>query len=136
MAFNGPLEDRIAIRELHETYADAGFRGDKQAWLDCWTEDCVWITPFGETRGKAALSGQWDALFATLDALGFFPTLGSMQVDGGHAVTRSYIREIFLAKDGSFQKLVGQYDDTLRREQGVWKFVKRDYNVLIREAGD
>lgn len=136
MAFTGSLEDRLAIRELHETYADAGLRGDKQDWLDCWTDDCAWTTPFGEYQGKDVLSQQWDLLWQTVDALGFFTALGAVQVDGDRAATRSHIHEIFLSKGGSVQKLVGRYDDELRREHGRWKFVRREYSVLIREPGD
>jgi ketosteroid isomerase-like protein len=134
MAFSGPLEDRIAIRELHDAYADAGFRGDRQGWLDCWSEDCVWKTVFGELRGRAALTKQWDQLWDTIGALGFFAKVGAIEVDGDRAATRCYIREIFLGKDGAMQKIVGRYDDQLARESGGWKFLRRDYTVLIREA--
>ena len=62
MNFTGPFEDRIDIRELHDSYADAGFRCDMELWLNCFAEDCVWITPFGEVRGKVlpALSFDFD----------------------------------------------------------------------------
>jgi uncharacterized protein (TIGR02246 family) len=136
MAFTGPLEDRIAIRELHDTYADAGFRGDMEQWLGCFAEDCVWVTPFGEVRGKQQLKGQWDQVFSNLAAIGFFTVMGGLEIDGDTATDRAYIREIFLAKDGAMQKLVGRYDDQLVRENGVWKFAERHYSVLIREGGE
>ena len=31
-------------------------------------------------------------------------------------------------------KLVGSYDDQLVRENGAWKFAKREYSMLIREG--
>lgn len=136
MTFTGSLEDKIAIRELHDAYADSGFRADKQAWLDCWTRDCTWLTPFGEVKGKAALDAQWDGIWQTFDALGFFTVLGAIEVDGDAATCRAYVREIFQAKDGPVQKIVGRYDDRLAREGGGWKFAERRYSVLIREGGD
>lgn len=136
MAFIGPLEERIAIRELHETYADAGFRGDMEQWLGCFVEDCTWVTPFGTMQGKEQLKATWDQIFSNLAALGFFTVMGAIEVDGDRATDRAYIREVFHAKDGSFEKLVGRYDDQLVRENGVWKFVKREYAVLIREGGE
>jgi uncharacterized protein (TIGR02246 family) len=136
MAFIGPLEDRIAIRELHDTYADAGFRGDMEQWLGCFVEDCAWVTPYGEMRGKEQLKATWDQIFSNLGALGFFTVMGGVEIDGDTATDRAYIREIFLAKDGAIQKLVGRYDDRLVREDGVWKFAKREYSVLIREGGE
>lgn len=39
MAFTGPMEDRLLIRELYDTYADAGSRGDREGWLGCFAED-------------------------------------------------------------------------------------------------
>ncbi len=33
MAFTGPFEDRLAIRELYGRYADAACSGDGQAWF-------------------------------------------------------------------------------------------------------
>lgn len=134
MAFTGSLEDRLAIRELHDTYADAGFRVDREAWLDCWTEDAIWVTPYGEVCGKPALEAQWDLAMGPVEAIGFFAKVGSIEVDGDRAVTRAYIREIFKGKDGKLMKLVGRYDDRLVRQGGAWKFASRVYDVLIREV--
>ena len=33
MPFTGPVEDRNAIRELYDSYADASSRGDRADWL-------------------------------------------------------------------------------------------------------
>ena len=41
MAFTGPIEDRLLIRERMNASADATFRGDVEAYLDCWAEDGV-----------------------------------------------------------------------------------------------
>lgn len=136
MAFIGSIEDRLAIRELHDTYADTGFRQDRDGWLDCWTEDAVWVTPFGEVRGKAAIEAQWDRAMGPVAAMGFFAKVGSIEVDSDSATTRAYIREIFQGQDGKLMKLVGRYDDELVREGGTWKFASRVYDVLIREVED
>jgi uncharacterized protein (TIGR02246 family) len=134
MAFTGPLEDRIAIRELHDTYADAGFRGEMEQWLGCFVDDCTWVTPYGEMRGKEQLKATWDQIFSNLGALGFFTVMGGVEVNGDTATDRAYIREVFLARDGSIEKLVGSYVDQLVRVDGAWKFARREYSVLIREG--
>ena len=36
MAFEGPIEDRLAIRELIENYADAVFQRDEERWAANW----------------------------------------------------------------------------------------------------
>jgi uncharacterized protein (TIGR02246 family) len=135
MAFTGPTEDRIAIRELHDTYADASFRGDMEQRLGCFIDDCICTNPFGEMRGKTQLKAMWDQMFSGLNVAAFFPVVGAIEVDGDRARSRAYIREVFLAKDGSIMKLVGSYDDQLVRENGAWKFARRDYAMLIREGG-
>ena len=42
MGFTGPLEDRLAIRELIDDYNDAVARFDAEAWGDTWTDDAEW----------------------------------------------------------------------------------------------
>jgi len=133
--FTGPLEDRIAIRELTESYADTAFRSDREGWLGCWTDDCVWITPFGEVRGKAGLTEQWGQIGATFGVIGFFPLLAAVAIDGDRAVARSYVHEIAAQHDGGLYKVVGQYDDELVRHNGAWRFARRSYTALIRESG-
>ena len=38
----GPMEDRLLIRELFGLYGDASCRGDADAWLELFAEDCEW----------------------------------------------------------------------------------------------
>jgi len=45
MSFSGPAEDRLAIRELIEAYADAVTRNDATAWIATWAEDSIWSLP-------------------------------------------------------------------------------------------
>lgn len=135
MSFTGPLEDRIAIRELGETYADAAFRSDREGWLDCWAEDCVWVTPFGELRGKSAMAAQWDQIDAQFGMVGFFPMLAALDVSGERARARCYVREIATVREGGLYKVVGRYEDELLRVGGIWRYARREYAALIREAG-
>ena len=135
MSFTGPLEDRIAIRDLNDTDADTAFRQDMQGWLDCFVDDCVWITPFGEVRGKAALVEQWAKIGETFGVIGFFPMLAAVEITGDRAVARAYVREIAAQHDGGLYKVVGRYDDELIRADSAWRFARRAYSALIREAG-
>lgn len=134
MAFTGPLEDRIAIRELHGTYADASFRADKQGWLDCWADDCLWASSMGDFIGKEALSAQWDTLWAAMTSLAFFTETGAIEIDGDTATARCYVREMFTLQDGSDNKITACYDDRLVRDDGRWRFAERRYTILGREG--
>lgn len=130
--FRGAMAQRLAIRELHETYADAASRIDKQQWLDCWTEDAVWGTSQGEFLGKAALASRWDDLFASMDAMAFISMPGRIAVDGDRATASAHVREIARI-DGKVMKFAARYDDTLERVDGQWKFARRDYVMNIAE---
>jgi len=136
MAFTGPMEDRILIRELHGTYADASFSGDKQGWLDCWVDDCVWSTTFGESVGKQAMGDKWDQLWQSMTVLAFFTETGAIEVTGDSATARCYVREVFRMKGSGQTGLIARYDDELVREDGAWKYVKRSYSILQREGED
>jgi ketosteroid isomerase-like protein len=94
MGFDGPLEDRLAIRELMGTYADAAFRGDVEAYLACWTDDGVRAQGVSEIRGKAALRAMWDQIWAGLEKMAFFTELAGSEVRGDRATARVYCREI------------------------------------------
>lgn len=133
MAFTGPLEDRILIRERMGSYADAAFQNDCDAWLDNWVADCIWTGPGFELRGKPALQAQWQAIWATQDAMAFFTDIGAIEVQGDRALARCYCREILALKGGEFRKIVGRYDDELVRQNGQWLFAKRRYSVLMDE---
>lgn len=130
-----PLEDRIAIRELGETYADTAFRSDREGWLECWIQDCVWITPFGELRGKPALAAQWGKIDEQFGMVGFFAMPAAIEVTGERALARCYVREIATVREGGLYKVVGRYEDELLRVDGVWRYARREYTALIREAG-
>ena len=130
--FSGALADRIAVRELHDTYADAASRIDKQQWLDCWTQDAVWETSEGPIEGKAALSQRWDQLFTAMDAMAFFSVPGSIMIDGNRAAASAHVREIARIR-GKIMKFAARYDDELVLEDGRWKFARRRYVMNIAE---
>jgi ketosteroid isomerase-like protein len=134
MAFKGPLEDRLLIRERINTYSDAAFQRDRELWLANWIEDCTWHTLGQDFRGKSELRAQWSKIWETMERLTFFTEVGAIDAQGDRATARCYCREILLFKDGSVRKLVGQYDDELVRENGVWLFARRTYTVLMAEG--
>lgn len=135
MAFTGPAEDRLLIRELIGSYSDAAFRSDLEAYLACWTEDGV-RTQAGqpELRGKAALRDMWNAIWGMIERMAFFAEVGAIEVDGERATARVYCREIVFLKGGGVWKLVGIYNDQLVREGGAWRFARRDYELLMDEG--
>ncbi|MFA7584625.1 MAG: nuclear transport factor 2 family protein [Novosphingobium sp.] len=134
MPFSGPMEDRMAIRELYDTYGDASCRGDVETFLSCWAQDGQWNTHLFQCTGTAELREQWNALWTGFDKVAFIGNVLSIEVDGDTASTRSLAREVIALKGGGVFKLAGLYRDSLVRQDGAWRFLKRDYEVLVEEA--
>ncbi len=134
MAFEGPFEDRLLIRERMGAYSDAVFQRDKELWLANWIEDCVWLTLGQEFRGKPQLRAQWTKIWESMEKMAFFTEIGAIEVRGETANARCYCREILFLKDGRVRKVVGQYDDAMIRDNGVWLFARRSYKLLMAEA--
>lgn len=133
MTNSGPMEDRLAIRELFGLYGDASCKGDADAWLELFAEDCEWNSHMFNRKGKADLREQWDQLWLAFDKLGFLSEVGWIAVEGETARASSQAREIIRLKDGGLFKLIGHYDDELVRENGQWLFARRNYQPLVLE---
>ena len=134
MPFIGSVEDRLAIRELFGEYSDAGAIGSAEAWLDCWTDDCHWVSHLFDVSGKPALRAQWDVLWADWKCVAFFNEIGRIEVAGSVATALSTTREIVELNNGTLFKLVGRYEDRLVKTGGTWRYQLRNYTVLFTET--
>lgn len=136
MAFTGPIEDRHAIRDLYDSYADGANRGDREAWLACWSDDAYWWTHYFEQSGKQAIAAQHEQLMANVATTTFFTQIGMIEVDGDKAKSRAFCMERLVMKSGGSHRLTGRYDDDLVRSGGKWLFTRRIYKVMIEEFPD
>jgi ketosteroid isomerase-like protein len=136
MAYTGALEDRIAIRELLETYADAVCRVDAQSWGSTWAEDGVWEMPdypeFAKTAGRAKIVETWKAAMSHYPGIIFVATPGSIEISGDRAVVRSYTSEVFTDSTGTVQRHRGRYDDIVVKRGGKWQFLNRVFRNIHR----
>ena len=136
MAFTGPVEDRLAIRELLESYADAVCIVDAVAWGDTWAEDGVWELPdypeIGKITGKGNIVAAWKAAMTQYPGIVFAVMPGSIVVDGDHAAVRSYTSEVY-DKDGVTHRDRGRYDDVLVKRAGRWWFKTRVFKNIHRQ---
>lgn len=133
MAFTGPLEDRLAIRELYDAYADGANRMDRAAWLGTWAPDAVWKTHYFEREGLDAIAAQYDEIMAPVTTASFFNQICAIEVAGDTAQARCISQERLAMPGGSF-RLTGRYEDRLQRRDGAWRFVHRAYHVMYEEA--
>ena len=134
MAVDETIQDRVLIRERFACYSDAAFQCDVERYLDCWAEDGVRIGQGVEVRGKTALRAQWEQIWKPLDKLAFFTEPVILDVAGVRATARCYCREIFTLKSGAMRKIVGLYHDVLIRENGIWRFARREYELFMDEG--
>lgn len=136
MPFTGPAEDRLAIRELLETYADAVTRVDADAWAATWAEDAEWSLPdypeLGTTRGRAAIRAMWVEAMKGYPGIMFEAWPGSIEVDGDRATMRSYTAEVY-DQNGQTHRDRGRYEDTLVKIDGQWLFASRSFRNIHRQ---
>jgi len=134
MISSGPLEDRLAIRELVESYNDAVMRFDAEAWGANWSDDAHWSVPgLAEATGRAAIVEQWQQAMTAFDCVGFFASAGPLVVEDQRAHGTWYQQEFLYFKDGAKRVVIGRYDDEYVKQSGRWYFRKRSYSVLKAE---
>lgn len=124
------LLDRMAIRELHEAYADAVLRADSKDWARCWAEDGEW-TIFDQTvRGREAIVGLWVEAMSVYRAASFIAAPGPIVINGDNAHGRCQTHEFLEQKSGSRQFIGGAYEDRFVRRDGTWLFASRVYRIV------
>ena len=137
MSFSGSVEDRLAIRELMDAYADGVNQRSAEIWGATWAEDAEWnltvVPGMEELKGKEAIVNGW------LESMKLFPfvfmaqSVGSIKVEGDTATARSYTSEVATMQDGTELRPRGQYDDRLARIDGKWLFVQRSFQAIHGE---
>ena len=137
MISSGPLEDRIAIRELVESYNDAVMRFDGDAWAENWRDDATWVLPgAGPITGKENFFPIWQQAMSDFSFVGFFASAGPITVDGETAHAVWYQQEFLHQKDGVKRNITGKYEDDYVRVDGRWYFQKRIYEILNSEESN
>ena len=132
MPFTGAIEDRLAIRELYDAYADGANRMDRAAWLAPWSDDAVWKTHYFEQKGIQAIGEKYDELMAPVTTTSFLTQICSIEVDGDTARARAIAQERLKMAGGTY-RLTGRYEDSLARTAATWRFTHREYHVMYEE---
>lgn len=128
--FAGPLEDRIAIRELHDQYSDAVCRNNASDWGDVWAEDAVWTLMGTKVEGREAIVGLWTQAMSAFEAVSFLSVPASIEVDGDRATGRTQTHEILKEVDGT-RLIGGLYLDEFVKQDGQWLYAARDFSPVV-----
>lgn len=131
------LEDREAIRALILAYGEAHDNRDYRTFADLFATEGEWVGGLGSAKGP-------EAIFALMDR-----TIGHDPRPGGsgtyHVMTNEQIvirgdranattKWMYLTPgddDAPRAVLLGHYDDQFVREDGAWKFLRREAPVDI-----
>lgn len=132
--FTGPIEDRLAIRELAETYGDGVVRFDRETWASVWAEDAEWDFMGTTIAGREAIVETWLGAMGGLDAVSFSCVPCAITVDGARATSRVQTQEVLKAKDGSTRMIGGLYTDELEKRDGHWLYTKRAFAIVAEYA--
>lgn len=128
--YTGPLEDRVAIRELHELYADGVVRFDAATWGSVWAENATWDFMGTVLEGREAIVELWLGAMSAFDAVSFQCMPCTIEVDGDTAVSRVQTQEILKGKDGSTRHIGGLYTDRLAKIDGRWLYTHRAFDIV------
>lgn len=128
MISSGPLEDRLAIRELVESYNHAVMRFDAADWASNWAPDGVWSLPGrGEVQGRDTIVETWKQAMSAFTVEGFFASGAVITVDGDHAEGVWYQQEFLRSPDGVTRFIIGEYNDRYVKTDGRWFIARRAY---------
>jgi 3-phenylpropionate/cinnamic acid dioxygenase small subunit len=125
------IEDRTAIESLLVDYGRTLDNRDFAAYSKLFAANGEWKGALGAYRGPAAIQAAMEKIFT--DAAADIPkgknfhVMSNFVIDvqGDRATARSVF--IFYKMEGSKPEatVAGRYEDTLVREQGVWRFLQR-----------
>jgi len=126
------LEDEIAIRELLLDYGRTLDTRDYAGYAALFARDGVWIGSSGPWKGPAAIRAMLERSLkvaaGTPNTSNFhLLTNAQVKVDGDRATALSKL--VFVtrsAENRPAMTLSGHYVDTLTREDGRWKFLRRE----------
>lgn len=140
MAFTGPVEDRLAIRELVATYGDAVFRRNAEEWGGVWADDGVWCLPqfpgLERVEGKQKIVELWSAAIGEYPFMVNIQTLGALEVKGDTATGRTYTHETVRTKAGGHHVEINLYHDEFVKRNGRWYIKSRTLEILDKLAAD
>lgn len=128
----GPIEDRLEIRELIESFAVGAMRVDADVWGGTWAEEGTWkLASMPEpVTGRDNIVASFVKVMAYVDFMSMISFPAELQIDGDNAQGKAYCRELIYTKAGDQKIVVGCYHDTFVKREGRWYFLSRFYEVM------
>ncbi len=128
----GPVEDRLAIRELIETFSAAAMRVDADQWGGTWAEDGTWklVSMPEPVSGREEIVSAFLKVMGYVDFMSMISFPAELNIDGDTATGKAYSRELIFTKEGEQKIVVGCYHDEYVKRDGRWYFLSRFNEVM------
>jgi hypothetical protein len=120
-------DDILAIQKLIADYNHLVDAGDGAAFADLFVDGGSLDTGFNVVKGADELRGFADFVPTMAPGARHLVSNVSIDGDGTNATARLYLQMWTTAGGAAETKLMisGRYEDTLRRDDGAWRFVTR-----------
>jgi uncharacterized protein (TIGR02246 family) len=131
------LEDREAIRALILAYGQAHDHRDYKTFASLFASNGEWVGGLGSAKGPEAIFALMDKTIGhhpLPNGSGTFHVLTNDQIELHGDTASAVTKWIYITPaEDKAPKLVylGHYDDKFIRENGVWKFLRREAPVDI-----
>lgn len=125
------LEDREAIRALILAYGQAHDHRDYRTFASLFAENGEWIGGLGSAKGPAAIFALMDKSIGHRplpEGSGTFHVMTNEQIEIHGDRASSTTKWLYLTRgddDTPKPTYLGHYDDQFVRENGQWKFLRR-----------
>ncbi|MCA0900544.1 nuclear transport factor 2 family protein [Microbulbifer agarilyticus] len=124
------LADEITLRNLMAQYCDAVIRHDSGRWIDCWSEDAHWNLLGNTVSGKEAILTLFQQMMTGFEFALMIPGTCQFKVAGDRATGYWYLQEHTKDTDGNANSLFSRYEDCYIKQDGNWKYQRRNYQIL------
>ncbi|WP_221792284.1 nuclear transport factor 2 family protein [Aquisediminimonas sediminicola] len=134
--YSGAFEDRVAVRELYESYADAITRRDAPLWGSCWSAQGKWQPSDEAYEGRDVIVDRWIYMMKNESGLKgrntrlFQNQPAAIMIDGDSGYGWSYTNELIVDQQNMTYHLNGLYADRYIREDGHWMFEERIFKKV------
>ncbi len=116
------------MRRLHALCADAVWRKDRAAFVECFTADGVWKVAGVELQGLQAIGDGFDQFLALNERVLMNFASPILDVGDGVARGRTYTMEHVKTRDGNGMSSIGIYYERFVEQDGAWRFQRRHFD--------
>lgn len=129
-----PIADRLAIRELVETFAIGIMRADTDLWGNTWAEEGSWTIPLSPEPivGRENMVAFLEEVMARNAFVSMNAVPADLVIEGDRAHGKAYTQELIFPKAGGQKNLIGCFRDQYVKRDGRWYFLSRVYEPMWR----